>query len=53
MQAMAAIAKGKATIVFLNIPYGDYAAILFQDKNANGALDHKFGFPNEPMRVFK
>jgi uncharacterized protein (DUF2141 family) len=49
MKATAAIANGKATIEFLNLPFGDYAAILFQDKNANGVLDHKFGFPNESM----
>ncbi|MFM9840348.1 MAG: DUF2141 domain-containing protein [Cyclobacteriaceae bacterium] len=49
MKAMAIIANGKATILFPNILFGDYAAILFQDENANGTLDHKFGLPNEPM----
>jgi uncharacterized protein (DUF2141 family) len=49
MKAMNIIANGKATITFPNIPFGDYAAILFQDENANGILDHKFGLPNEPM----
>lgn len=49
MQSTAAIVDGKAMIVFQNIAYGDYAAILFQDENANGELDHRFGFPNEPM----
>jgi uncharacterized protein (DUF2141 family) len=39
----------KSTITLSNIPYGEYAAIVFHDENANGILDHKFGFPNEPM----
>jgi uncharacterized protein (DUF2141 family) len=49
MKAKAIIANGKATIAFPTILFGDYAAILFQDENANGTLDHKFGLPNEPM----
>jgi len=43
------IVNGRARIVFLDLPHGDYAAILFQDENSNGILDHRFGFPNEPM----
>jgi uncharacterized protein (DUF2141 family) len=43
------ISKGKAEIVFQNLPYGQYAAILFHDENGNEILDHKWGFPNEPM----
>ena len=49
MQMTGDIVNGKATISFSNIPFGDYAAILFQDENSNGILDHKLGFPNEPM----
>ncbi len=49
MQATGELVNGKATIVFNTIPYGAYAAILFQDENSNGILDHKLGFPNEPM----
>ncbi|MBY0434606.1 MAG: DUF2141 domain-containing protein [Cyclobacteriaceae bacterium] len=49
MKATAKITNGKATIAFPNILFGDYAAILFQDENSNGILDHKFGLPNEPM----
>jgi uncharacterized protein (DUF2141 family) len=49
MQATSIIVDGKATVVFPNIPHGEYAAIVFQDENLNGLLDHKFGFPNEPM----
>jgi uncharacterized protein (DUF2141 family) len=43
------ISKGKALVRFEDLPYGDYAAIIFHDENANGVLDHRFGFPNEPM----
>ena len=49
LQATSTIVNGSATIVFLNIPYGEYAVILFHDENSNSTLDHKFGFPNEPM----
>ncbi|MEO7990393.1 MAG: DUF2141 domain-containing protein [Chryseolinea sp.] len=45
----AEIVHGKAQIIFNEIPYGNYAAILFHDENANGILDHKLGFPNEDM----
>lgn len=43
------IANGKSRVVFKNLAHGEYAAILFQDENSNGILDHRFGFPNEPM----
>ena len=49
MQASGVIVNGKATIAFPDLSYGEYAAILFHDENSNGILDHKFGFPNEPM----
>lgn len=49
LQASAKIENGKAVIVFENLPYGDYAAILYHDENNNGTLDHRLGFPNEPM----
>ena len=45
----AKIINGKATIVFKEIPYNEYAAILFQDQNSNGILDHSWGMPAEPM----
>ena len=45
----AEIVNGRATIWFENLPVGDYAAILFHDENSNGIVDHRFGFPNEPM----
>jgi len=49
MQASQVIVNGKTSIVFHNLPYGDYAAILFHDENSNGILDHRFGFPDESM----
>jgi uncharacterized protein (DUF2141 family) len=49
LEASAKIENGRAVIVFDNIPYGDYAAILYHDENDNGILDHRLGFPNEPM----
>lgn len=49
MTVTGAIVNQESTITLPNITYGDYAAILFHDENANGTLDHKFGFPNEPM----
>jgi uncharacterized protein (DUF2141 family) len=36
-------------IAFNEIPIGEYAAIAYHDKNSNSTLDHKMGFPNEPM----
>jgi len=49
LQTSATIKNGKAALVFENLPYGEYALILFHDENSNGTLDHKLGFPNEPM----
>jgi len=49
LKASHKIVNGKSRIVFQNLAYGEYAAILFQDENSNGILDHRFGFPNEPM----
>jgi len=49
MKSTAAIVKKESIVTLSNIPYGEYAVILFHDENANGTLDHKFGFPNEPM----
>ena len=46
LRATAIIENGKATINFPNISFNDYAAILYQDENSNGILDHKFGLPN-------
>jgi len=43
------INDGRSVITFENLPAGDYAAILFHDENSNGTIDHRFGFPKEPM----
>jgi uncharacterized protein (DUF2141 family) len=45
----AEIKNGKADIQFNNLPTGSYAIIAYHDENSNGVLDHKLGFPNEPM----
>jgi uncharacterized protein (DUF2141 family) len=49
LQMKGEIIDGKSKIMFKTIPIGEYAAILFHDENANGILDHKFGFPHEPL----
>ena len=49
LQSSSKIANGKAVIVFVNLPYGEYADMLWQDKNSNGDLDHRWGMPAEPM----
>lgn len=49
------------TLVFEDMPEGDYAVALFHDVNANGKLDTKFlgipkepyGFSNNPKITFK
>ncbi|MEW6195350.1 MAG: DUF2141 domain-containing protein [Bacteroidota bacterium] len=44
------IRQGKATSIFSNLQYGDYAIIVFHDENSNNDLDHNFfGFPKEPL----
>ena len=43
------IIAGKSTIVFENIPFGEYAVILYHDENSNEVLDHKLFLPAEPM----
>ena len=49
IQLTETIKNGKAVFTLENIPFEDYAATLFHDENSNGILDHKLGFPNEPM----
>lgn len=50
METSATISDGKAVIVFTDIPYGEYAAIVCHDKNSNGKVDHNFlGIPAEPL----
>jgi uncharacterized protein (DUF2141 family) len=43
-QAKGSIVNGKSVIIFVGLAQGEYAAILFQDENENGILDHRFGF---------
>jgi uncharacterized protein (DUF2141 family) len=43
------IENGKATFLFPAIPYGSYAISVFHDVNDNGELDHRMGFPAEPL----
>lgn len=50
MKTSSNIRNGKAVIVITDIPYGEYAAILYHDQNSNGTLDHNFfRIPDEPM----
>jgi uncharacterized protein (DUF2141 family) len=36
------------TVVFNNMPYGEYAVAVFHDENGNGKMDtHIFGIPKE------
>lgn len=48
-QLISKIVDGKTVFEFTNLPYGDYAVIVFHDKNANGDLDHSWGMPSEPI----
>ena len=49
-QAFAKIIDGKAEIRFPDLPYGDYALVVFHDENQNGRVDHNFfNFPSEPL----
>lgn len=50
MEVSAKIIDGKSILTFADIPFGEYAAILFHDENLNGTLDHNFlGLPKEPI----
>ena len=41
-----------ATHTFKNLPYGDYAVAVFQDKDNNGELKKNFiGIPREPIAM--
>ncbi len=42
------IESGKSTVVFENLPAGNYAISAYHDENSNGTLDkNAFGFPSE------
>lgn len=49
-QLISKIVDGKAVFEFDNLPYGDYAVIIFHDENSNNDLDHNWlGMPSEPL----
>jgi uncharacterized protein (DUF2141 family) len=48
-QVKARIVNRSTVALFENLPYGDYAAIIVHDRNANGMIDHSFGIPAEPL----
>ena len=42
------IENGRAVVVLSDLPFGTYAAKVFQDENSNGELDSNFvGYPTE------
>lgn len=46
------IKDGKATLTFTNVVPGEYAIVLFQDKNSNKQMDFEAnGMPLEPYGV--
>lgn len=41
---------GSMTLVINDLPYGEYAIAVYQDKNKNGTMDKNFvGVPKEPF----
>jgi uncharacterized protein (DUF2141 family) len=48
-RATSKIENGEATFSFIDLPFGNYAVSVFHDLNDNGELDHKMGFPAEPL----
>lgn len=49
MQSEAKIVDKKAVVVFKDLSYGFYGAIIVYDQNSNGIIDHRWGIPNEPL----
>lgn len=50
LRVQADIDQGKATLVFPQMEYGNYAVIVFHDENGNNDLDHNLlRFPAEPL----
>lgn len=44
--------EGKTTLIFENIPYGEYAITLLHDENEDGKIDtNLFGYPQEGYGV--
>lgn len=49
MAVVEKIMDHKAEVQITGLTYGEYAAIVVHDKNANGIIDHQWGFPDEPL----
>lgn len=46
--------EGKKTVIYIELPPGDYAISFFHDTNGNGELDtNLFGIPTEPYGFSK
>ena len=48
-RATCTIEDGQVTFSFTELPFGSYAVSVFHDVNDNGELDHRMGFPAEPL----
>lgn len=45
---------GEMSLSFIDIPFGEYAIAVFQDKNQNQKIDKNFvGYPTEPFGFSK
>ena len=49
MQLKAEILNKESVVPVKDLPFGEYAAIVVHDQNKNGTIDHKWGFPAEPL----
>ncbi|MFN7146402.1 MAG: DUF2141 domain-containing protein, partial [Myxococcota bacterium] len=47
--AKGAVRDGRAACHFPDLAEGAYALVVFHDTNDNGAIDHRFGWPAEPL----
>ena len=45
--ARAPIKDKKATVIFKDLPMGEYAFAVIHDENENGKMDYRFGLPQE------
>ena len=52
--AQATIAERKGTLVFEDVPFGEYAVVVYHDEDADGELDTNWiGLPTEGAGVYK
>jgi uncharacterized protein (DUF2141 family) len=49
MIAKSKIVNNEAKVDFQNLPFREYAIIVVHDLNLNDVIDHKWGFPAEPL----